>query len=179
MTPPTVGERHLTGTQAGGPAADERGRGRGVMRSAEGAPASEPVAGRVTGGRVDTRHLERLVGMERLAGVPIDSTVGVMFARSWQGPWDSEAIADAYGDVAAELTRATASDRETARHRDALGSAQATGDTGMQPKTGRRQIIREMQDRMADGETRQNVMGDGFAALAQHAVETGDGVISE
>ena len=61
---PAVCQRHLAGAESARAAADERGRRRGVMRRAERASARQTVPRSMTGGRVDARDLERLVGVE-------------------------------------------------------------------------------------------------------------------
>jgi hypothetical protein len=67
-----------------------------------------------------------------------------------------------------------------AREREAIQQG-AVGDTGQQTGFARRRQIVEkgLNDLQYSGKTREDVAGDVFGELIAHAIETGDGVISE
>jgi hypothetical protein len=119
----------------------------------------------------------------RRAGVPIDTALGRAFARSYDGSagWDADDLQSAYNQLASEVgAPATADDREMQEHRQALREG-AVGDTGVKD---RRTTRREIRERHLDavehgGRRREDAMGDFFGDLVGHAIETGDGIITE
>jgi hypothetical protein len=114
----------------------------------------------------------------RRAGVPADSKLGHMFAGSYAGDWNEEAIQDAYQDVASEVSRGDRSELASEiRQRQSLVQG-AVGDTGTRtPASSRRQIVNDELDALKAGKSREDAMADGFNRLIGHAVETGDGVL--